>query len=59
MTGGERKRLQEKKERLQGGWREEEPRGGLPDLLSSPAYQPQMLPPSAPGDLNSPAIYKV
>ena len=42
-----------------GGGKEEEPRGGLPDLQSSPAYWPQMLLQSALGDLNSPANYKV
>ena len=36
-----------------------EPRGGLPDLQSSPAYQSQMLLQRALGDLNKPAIYKV
>ena len=36
----------------------EEPRGVLPDLQSSPAYQPQTLLQSTKSDLNSPAIYK-
>ena len=42
----------------EGGGREEEPRGGLPDLQSSQAYGPQLLLKSALGDLNSPAIYE-
>ena len=36
-----------------------EPRGGLPDPQSSPAYPPQMSLQGALGDLNSPAISKV
>ena len=37
---------------------EEEPRGGLPDLQSSPAFWPQTFLQNALGDLNSPANNK-
>ena len=41
-----------------GGDGGSEPRGGLSDPQSSPAYQPQTLLQSTLGDLDSPFIYK-
>ena len=58
LIEGERAPLGEEGAPAGGGGREEEPRGGLPDLQSLPVYRSQMLLQSALGDLNSPAIYK-
>ena len=57
MSGGERAPAGEKGAPARG--EEKEPRGGLPDLQSSPAYWPQTFLQNALGDPNSPAIYKV
>ena len=46
------------REHPQEGGGGSEPRGGLSDPQSSPAYQPQTLLQSTLGDLNSPFIYK-
>ena len=54
LTGGERGPAGDEGGPAKGG-QEEEPRGGLPDLQSSPAFQPNMFLQNALSYLNSPA----
>ena len=58
LTGGERAPAGEGGAPEGGRGEEEGPRGGLPDLQSSPAFWLHTLVQSALGDINSPANYK-
>ena len=53
LTGGERVSAGDVGGPAKGG-QEEEPRGGLPNLQSSPAFRPHTFLQNALGDLNSP-----
>ena len=50
-----RESARKRRRRAHKGGQEEEPRGGLTDLQSSPAFLPQTFLQNALGDLNSPA----